>query len=176
MAANGQIRLSAYNRRDVGSAIVIDSEKQRELHALEGCRSAGSAKLDAGLGELPAQGGRVDARIAAQARHWFACQIPPCGRCEELVGELAHRGSTRDISTVEVSQCCVPVDSEDRGKLADVDAGGVQVDQVVDLGAGQPPLPLECGSRVIRALSPGEGAGQDLDGPIEVVRGFESRP
>ena len=176
MAAIGQIRLSAYNRRDVGCAVFNRHREQRELHVLEGCRSAGSAKLDASLGELPAQGGRVDAEIAAQLRHWFACQIPTCGRCEKLVIELAHSRSTRDISALEVSQCCAPVDLEDRGKLADVDAGGVQVDQVVDLGAGQPPLPLECGSRVIRAQSPGEGAGQDLDGPIEVVRGFESRP
>jgi len=41
VAIGGQIGLSAYRRRDVGSAIVIDSEKQRGLHVLEGWRSAG---------------------------------------------------------------------------------------------------------------------------------------
>lgn len=72
---------------------------------------------------------------------------------------------------MEVSKCCVPVDPEGRCKLANVDACGVQVDQVVDLGAGQPPLPLVYDRSVIRAYSPGEDAGQDLHGPTEVVRG-----
>ncbi len=55
--------------------------------------------------------------------------------------------------------------------MANVYAGGVHVDQVVDLGAGQPPLALECGRSAIRAYSPGEDAGQELHGPTEVVRG-----
>ncbi len=45
-------------------------------------------------------------------------------------------------------------------------AGGVQVDQVVDLGAGQAPLSLQCGRSAIRAYSPGEDAGQDLHGAV----------
>ena len=55
--------------------------------------------------------------------------------------------------------------------MANVDAGGVQADQVVDFGAGQPPLPLELGRSLIRACLPGEDAGQDLDGSTEVVPG-----
>ena len=82
----------------------------------------------------------------------------------------------RGTSTLEVSQCCVPVDPEGRCKLANVDAGGVQVDQVVDFGAGQSPLPLEVGRSATRANSPGAYPWQDLHGPGEVVRGFESRP
>ena len=88
-----------------------------------------------------------------------------------LVGELAHGRSTWDTSALEVSQCCVPVDLEGRSKLANVDACGVQVDQVVGLGAGQPPLPLQCVRSGIRAKWPGEGAGQDLNRPTEVERG-----
>ncbi len=49
-------------------------------------------------------------------------------------------------------------------------ACGVQVDQVVDLGAGQSPLPLEVGRSAIWALSSGEDVGQDLHGQTEVVR------
>ncbi len=133
--------------------------------------SAGSAKLDAGFGEFPAQGGRVDAEIAAQLRHRFSCQIPPCCGCEKSIGEFAHRRSTRDTSVLEMSQCGVPVDPEGRRELANVDACGVQVDQVVDLGAGQPPLPLEYGRGATRADLSGEDAWQDLHGPTEVVRG-----
>ena len=160
----------------LGSAVVINKENQGALHVSKGWRSTGWAKLDSGLGEFPAQGGRVDTKLVAQLRHRFACQVPPRCRCELLGGEFAHRRPARDTSTLEVLQCCVAVDPESRSELANVDAGGVQVDQVVDLGAGQPPLSLEVGRSAIRACSLSEGPGQDLHGPGEVVRGFESRP
>ena len=70
---------------------------------MRGCRSAGWAKLDAGPAEFPAQGGRVDAEIVAQARHRFACQVPTCGPCEKLIGEFADSRSTRDTPSLEVS-------------------------------------------------------------------------
>ena len=54
-------------------------------------------------GEFPAQGGRVDAELVTQRCHWFAWEIPTCGRCEKLIGVLAHRRSARHISTLEVS-------------------------------------------------------------------------
>ena len=113
--------------------------------------------------------------LMPRSPHSFAigspAHIPTCCRCEKLIGELAHRCSTRDISALEVSQCCVPVDPEGRCKSANVDAGGVQVDQVVDFGAGQSPLPLEVGRSATRANSPGAYPWQDLHGPGEVVRG-----
>ena len=97
------IRRSVEGAPTEASDSVIDNLCQGELHVSEGGRSAGSAKLDASLGEFPAQGGRVDAKFVAQARHRFARSIPRCCRCEELVGEFAHSRSARDISTLELS-------------------------------------------------------------------------
>ncbi len=90
-------------------------------------------------------GGRVDAKLAAKLCHRFAYQIPPRGRCELLVGEFADSRSTRDVSALEVSQCCVPVDSEGRGKLANVDAVAYRSTRQNDT----PPLALR--ARPIRA-------------------------
>ena len=66
MAVNGQMRRSVDGVRDAGFAVFIDNENQREFPVWEeGWGSAGSAKLDAGLGVLPAQGGRADAVTAS---------------------------------------------------------------------------------------------------------------